>query len=118
MFEALAQGAGELSLGYDANGALLCGVMALEGERVAHYSLRRVRARRLRSPARPLAAVQRDPPRKRARGRAWFDVGKIPPPDEPDAKVRSIGRFKRGFSDRIEAAMVWTLPLAAAKEPE
>lgn len=117
MFDALASGAGELALGYDSGGTLLCGVMALEGERIAHYASGVYERDAFDRPLGhwPLFnAILR----AKERGRALFDVGRIPPPDEPDAKVRGIGRFKRGFSDRIEAAMVWTLPLAAAEEPE
>lgn len=117
MFEALAAGAGELALGYGADGGILCGVMTLEGTRIAQYASGVYERDAF---DRPLGhwPLFNSILRAKERGRAWFDVGKIPSPDEPDGKVRSIGRFKRGFSDRIDASMVWTLPLAAEKESE
>lgn len=117
MFEAIAGGYGELALGYAADGALLCGVMTLDGERVAQYASGVYDRGAFDRPLGhwPLFdAILR----AKARGRARFDLGQLPAADEPDAKARNIGRFKRGFTERIEIELAWTLALAPEREPE
>jgi hypothetical protein len=117
MFETIAGGHGELSLSYATEGALLCGVMTLEGERIAQYASGVYDRDAFDRPLGhwPLFdAILR----AKARGRSRFDLGQLPAADEPDAKVRNIGRFKRGFTDRIELELTWTLTLAPERGPE
>ncbi len=113
MFEAIADGHGELSLGYDSCDDLMSATLVIDGGRVAQYSSGVYDRERFDKPIGhwPLYdAIFR----AKARGRSLFELGDIPAAGTASAKEVSIGMFKRGFADRLDIRLAWEMPLLKA----
>ncbi len=113
MFEAIADGNGELSLGRDSSGDLLSATLVIDGGEVAQYSSGVYERERFDKPIGhwPLYdAILR----AKARGRSVFELGDIPAAGTASDKEVSIGTFKRGFASRLDFQLAWDMPLAKA----
>lgn len=113
MFEAIADGHGELSLGYDSSGDLMSATLVIDGGEVAQYSSGVYERERFDKPIGhwPLYdAILR----AKARGRSLFELGDIPAAGTASDKEVSIGAFKRGFAGRLDYRLAWDMPLAKA----
>ena len=107
MFEFVAGGCGELALA-SLEGELVSGMLVFDGATVAHYGSAAYVRERFEHPLAhwPLFnAILR----AKARGLSWFDVGHIPHASDVSEKEASIGFFKLGFTNRMEARTVWAL---------
>lgn len=116
MFEWLKAGGGELSLGYDPGGRLLSATLVIDGRYQAEYSSAVYDREQFDKPIAhwPLFdAILR----ARQRGKARFLLGEIPAAASVSSKEFDIGLFKRGFTDRIEVAVAWSLPVSHARSP-
>jgi len=113
MFEAIAGGHGELSLGHDSSGDLISATLVIDGGEVAQYSSGVYEREQFDKPLGhwPLYdAILR----AKARGRSLFDLGDIPAAGTATHKEVSIGAFKRGFAGRLDFRLAWHMPLAEA----
>jgi hypothetical protein len=109
MFEWIAEGGGELSLGYDSAGALVSGTLIVDGIRSAYY------ASGVYDRTKPHLPLGHWPLldailRAKHRGRSHFNLGDVPTSVEAAKKERDIAFFKRGFSTSLRTALVWMMP--------
>ena len=110
MFETVAHGCGELSLGHAADGNLISATLVIDGKTVSKYSSAVYDRDRFDKPIGHwpvFDAVLR----AKARGRSCFHLGEIPTMGIASDKEVSIGKFKRGFTRRLDYRLVWDLPL-------
>ena len=108
MFETIADGSGELSLGHDDAGSLLSATLTIDGGSVAQYSSGVYDRDRFDKPIGHwpvLDAILR----AKARGMSLFDLGEIPVMETASEKEVSIGRFKRGFAGRLDFQLAWEM---------
>ena len=110
MFETVASGSGELSLGHDADGNLISATLVIDGESVSQYSSAVYDRERFDKPIGHWP-VFNAVLRAKARGRSSFLLGEIPTMGTASDKEVSIGKFKRGFTGRLDYRLVWDLPL-------
>lgn len=107
MFDWIATGAGELVLGYLADGAMVAGTMIVDGVETAYYASGVYDRERFDKPLAhwPLYdAILRT----HARGPRWFDLGDIPVEGTVSPKEYNIGYFKRGFAQEIVESAIWS----------
>ena len=110
MFETIAGGSGELSLGHDDSGSLISATLVIDSDRVSQ----------------PASAVydraKFDKPighwpvfnailRAKKRGKSYYVFGNIPAAGTASDKELSIAMFKRGFVDSLDFKLIWELPL-------
>jgi hypothetical protein len=109
LFEPVARGAGEISMGYLDDGELVAGALVVDGGETAYYVLAVYDRERFDKPMGhgPLFDAML---RARARGRRYFDFGEVHPRGAAEPKEFNIGFFKKGFTSRLVAETVWTLP--------
>lgn len=109
LFEPVARGAGEISLGYLDDGELVAGALIVDEGETAYYALAVYDRERFDKPMGhgPLFDAML---RARARGRTRFDFGEVHPRSTVEPKEFNIGFFKKGFTSRLVAETVWTLP--------
>ena len=110
MFETVASGSGELSLGHDADGNLISATLVIDGKLVSQYSSAVYDRERFDKPIGHWP-VFNAVLRAKARGRSSFLLGEIPTMGTASDKEVSIGKFKRGFTSRLDYRLVWDLPL-------
>jgi hypothetical protein len=109
MYDFVAGGRGELTLA-SLDGDVVAGLLVFDGTATAHYASAAYVRERFEHPLAhwPLFdAILR----AKARGLEWFDIGELRHRDDVTDKEASIGFFKRGFTNRIEARTVWDLPM-------
>ena len=110
MFETISGGSGELSLGRDASDGLISATLVIDGGGVAQYSSGVYDREQFDKPIGhwPLFdAILR----AKARGMSLFELGDIPAAGTASDKELSIGRFKRGFAERLDFRLAWEAPL-------
>ena len=110
MFETIAGGGGELSLGRDASGGLISATLVIDGGGVSQYSSGVYDRKHFDKPIGhwPLYdAILR----ARSRGMSLFELGEIPAAGTASDKEVSIGHFKRGFAGRLDFQLAWETPL-------
>lgn len=107
MFDWIAHGGGELTLGRLASGELVAGTLIVDGARVASYASGVYDRERFDKPMAHwplLRAIHRSA----ERGKCTFDLGDIPQAGTVSPKEYAIGYFKRGFAGDIHTSIVWT----------
>jgi hypothetical protein len=110
MFAAIAAGRGDLLFGH-LDGLLVSGTLILDGGETAYYASGVYHRAHFDKPL-GHASLFRATRRARTRGRAYFDLGELPLAEAPD-KEKSIGFFKRGFTNRTVESLILTLPSCA-----
>jgi hypothetical protein len=110
LFDHIAAGGGEVSLGYTEDGALVSGTMVVDDAAVALYFLAVYDREHFDKPMGhwPLFDSML---RAKARGRRFFDLGEFFARGTTDPKEYNIGFFKKGFTARHVTETVWTVPL-------
>jgi len=110
LFAPVADGHGEISLGYLEDGELVAGTLIVDEGPTAMYCLAVYDRERFDKPMGhwPLFDAML---RAKARGRERFDFGDVPPRGTVGDKEYNIGFFKKGFTPRLVAETVWTVPL-------
>jgi hypothetical protein len=111
MFEWIAHGCGELTLGYLKSGELVAGTVVIDGTDVALYASGAYDRARFASPIShgPLwLAIKRSA----QRGKRLFDLGELPI-SQADEKEADIAFFKRGFTDTFPTWVSWSWAVAA-----
>jgi hypothetical protein len=109
MYDFIAEGKGELVLGFLDGDQLVSGVLAVDSADVSMYASG-VYDRDLFD--KPLAhwplfhAILRS----RDRGMKFFDLGDLPTYDSVSSKEFNIGFFKRGFATCVDKYLHWTVP--------
>jgi len=111
LFRRIGEGAGELTMGYLDSGKLVSSSMVVDGDHTALYFSAVYDRRRFDKPMGhwPLFNAML---RAKARGRRYFDLGEFFARGTVGAKEFNIGFFKRGFTSRHVAEIVWRVPLA------
>lgn len=109
MFDTIAEGGGELTLGHLADGTLVSATLVVDGTDAAYYASGVYDRERFDKPMAhwPLWSALS---RARARGLSVFDLGEVPLPGTASDKEIAIGYFKRGFATAVETRLVWTSP--------
>lgn len=110
MFDAIANGGGELSLGRDDGGNLVSATLVIDGETVSQYASAVYDRDRFDKPIGHWPVFDAIL-RAKSRGQRFFDLGEVPATGTASDKEVSIGVFKRGFTDRLDCRLVWNLPL-------
>jgi len=110
MFERIASGAGELSLGSLADGDVVSGTMVVDGTSVAYYASGVYDRDRFDLPLAhwPFWLAMS---RSAERGLRMFDIGDVPLEGAATKKEVDIGYFKRGFATTIATGIIWKLDL-------
>jgi hypothetical protein len=113
LFAPVANGTGEISMGYLDDGELVAGALVIDEGETAYYALAVYDRERFDKPMGhgPLFDAML---RARARGRTRFDFGEVHPRGTVEPKEFNIGFFKKGFTSRLVAETVWTLPYGDA----
>lgn len=109
LFAPIAAGHGEISMGYLEDGELVAGTLVVDEDETAYYALAVYDRERFDKPmghAPLFDAVLR----AKARGRRWFDFGEVHPRGTVEPKEFNIGFFKKGFTSRLVAETVWSVP--------
>ena len=109
MFETIAGGGGELSLGRDASDGLISATLVIDGGDVSQYSSGVYDRKHFDKPIGhwPLYdAILR----ARSRGMSLFELGEVPAAGTASDKEVSIGHFKRGFAGRLDFQLAWETP--------
>jgi hypothetical protein len=98
---------GEVTVG-EWNGAMVAGMVVLDGRSVACYTLGAYERSLFDKPLAhgPLFLAMLN---ARARGLRWFDLGHIPAEGAASPKEVNIGYFKRGFTSRFVTTREWRL---------
>ena len=110
MFETIAGGGGELSLGHDDSGSFVSGTLVIDGDKVPQYASAVYDRARFEKPLGHWPVFDAIL-RAKKRGMSYFDLGEIPAAGTASDKELSIAMFKRGFVDSLEFRLVWELPL-------
>ena len=110
MYETIAGGSGELSLGHDNAGSLVSATLAIDGDRVSQYSSAVYDRARFDKPLGHWPVFDAIL-RARKRGMSYFDLGDIPAAGTGSDKALSVAKFKRGFVDSLDFQLLWDLPL-------
>ncbi|MCU0983579.1 MAG: GNAT family N-acetyltransferase [Acetobacteraceae bacterium] len=107
MFDAIAGGGGELTLGHLDDGTLVSATLVVDGEACAYYASGVYDRERF---DKPLAhwPLWNAIARAEERGMEAFDLGEVPLPGTASDKEVAIGYFKRGFAMSLHATLVWT----------
>lgn len=106
MYEWIAGGRGELSLGYLDTGDLVAGTMIVDGETTAAYASGVYDRERFDLPV-AHGVVHDAILRSRGRGLRWFELGDVPERGTVSDKEYSIGFFKSGFATEIRPWTTW-----------
>ncbi len=116
MFDHIAEGGGELCMGYAEDGELVAGTMVMEEPDTTLYFSAVYDRERFDKPIGhwPLFDAMI---RAKGRGRRHFDLGEVFPRGTVSAKEFNIGFFKKGFTSRQVAETVWTVPFAEGGQP-
>ena len=109
MYETIASGSGELSLGHDNAGSLVSATLAIDGDRVSQYSSAVYDRARFDKPLGHWPVFDAIL-RARKRGMSYFDLGDIPAAGTGSDKALSVAKFKRGFVDSLDYQLSWLLP--------
>ena len=109
LFEHIAAGAGEATMGYLDSGELVAGSMVMDGDHTALYFSAVYDRDRFDKPMAhwPLFDAM---VRAKARGRRYFDLGEFFAQGTADEKEYNIGFFKKGFTSRHVTEVVWRIP--------
>ena len=109
LFEHIAAGAGEATMGYLDGGELVAGSMVVDGDHTALYFSAVYDRDRFDKPMAhwPLFDAM---VRAKARGRRYFDLGEFFAQGTADEKEYNIGFFKKGFTSRHVTEVVWRIP--------
>jgi hypothetical protein len=112
MFDWIASGGGELTLGYLKSGELVAGTLVIDGTDVASYASGAYDRNRFDTPIShwPLWLAIR---RSAERGRSVFDLGELPIA-ATDNKEADIAFFKRGFTNMFPTWVSWDWALESA----
>ena len=110
LFDHIAQGGGEICMGYTEDGTLVSGAMVIDEADVALYFLAVYDRERFDKPMGhwPLFDSML---RAKTRGRRYFDLGEFVARGAAGSKEYNIGFFKKGFTARHVTETVWTVPL-------
>lgn len=110
MFSTIANGHGEISLGYLESGELVAGTLIIDEGPTALYCLAVYDRERFEKPMGhwPLFDAML---RAKNRGMHRFDFGEVHPHGTVSDKEYNIGFFKKGFTSRLIAETIWTVPL-------
>ena len=110
LFDHIAQGGGEMCMGYTEDGTLVSGAMVIDEADVALYFLAVYDRERFDKPMGhwPLFDSML---RAKTRGRRYFDLGEFVARGAAGSKEYNIGFFKKGFTARHVTETVWTVPL-------
>ena len=109
LFEHIAAGAGEATMGYLDGGELVAGSMVVDGDHTALYFSAVYDRDRFDKPMGhwPLFDAM---VRAKARGRRYFDLGEFFAQGTAGEKEYNIGFFKKGFTSRHVTEVVWRIP--------
>jgi hypothetical protein len=109
MFDTLAGGGGELTLGHLDDGTLVSATLVVDGSACAYYASGVYNRERF---DKPLAhwPLWNAIARAEARGMEVFELGEVPLPGTASEKEIAIGYFKRGFAMALHGTLVWTRP--------
>jgi len=115
MFESIASGIGELSLGFLSDGSLVSGTMIFDGASTAYYMSGVYDRDRFDLPLAhwPIWLAMT---RSAERGMRIFDVGDVPLEGAASKKECAIGYFKRGFATAICSNLAWAQNARASDE--
>ena len=105
-FETIAEGGGELALGYLLEGRLVSGTLTIDGTERSLYSTGVYDREYFDQPLGHWPVYQAVV-RSKTRGMRWYDLGELPAYGGASDKEWQIGQFKKGFSDRIESLVTW-----------
>ena len=109
LFEHIAAGAGEATMGYLDGGELVASSMVVDGDLTALYFSAVYDRDRFDKPMAhwPLFDAM---VRAKARGRRYFDLGEFFARGTAGEKEYNIGFFKKGFTSRHVTEVVWRIP--------
>lgn len=110
MFETIAGGSGELSLGRDDTGTLVSGTLVIDSDKISQYSSAVYERSKFDRPIGHWPVFDAIL-RAKSRGKAYFDLGDVPSTGTTSDKELSIGTFKRGFVDSLDYQLSWDVPL-------
>ena len=110
MFETVASGSGELSLGHDNTGSLVSATLVIDSDRVSQYASAVYDRAKFDKPIGHWPVFDAIL-RAKKRGKYQFDLGDIPAAGTASDKELSIAIFKRGFVDSLDFTLLWELPL-------
>ncbi|MCY4259443.1 MAG: hypothetical protein OXC91_04175 [Rhodobacteraceae bacterium] len=110
MYETIASGSGELSLGHDDTGTLVSGTLVIDNDKTSQYSSAVFERSKFDKPMGHWPVFDAIL-RAKSRGKTHFDLGDVPSNGTASDKELSIGMFKRGFVDSLDFRLVWELPL-------
>lgn len=111
IWEEIARGRAELSLGRLDDGSLVAGTLTAFAGTTAYYASGVYDRERFEKPLGHWPVFDAMV-RAGARGMARYDLGEIVPRGEGSDKEVQIGFFKKGFTDRIALWLEWRVPLA------
>ena len=110
MFETVASGSGELSLGHDNMGNLVSATLVIDSDKVSQYASAVYDRAKFDKPIGHWPVFDAIL-RAKKRGKTQFDLGDIPAAGTASDKELSIAMFKRGFVDSLDFQLLWDLPL-------
>ena len=110
MFETVASGSGELSLGYNDTGSLVSATLVIDSDRVSQYASAVYDRAKFDKPIGHWPVFDAIL-RAKKRGKTYFDLGDIPAAGTASDKELSIAMFKRGFASSLDFQLLWELPL-------
>ena len=111
MFETVASGSGELSLGHDNTGNLISATLVIDGNGVSQYASAVYDRTRFDRPIGHWPVFDAIL-RAKKRGMSCFDLGDIPAAGTASDKELSVAKFKRGFVNSLDYQLSWLLPLS------
>ena len=110
MFETIASGSGELSLGHDNSGSLVGAALVIDSDKVSQYASAVYDRTKFDKPIGHWPVFDAIL-RAKERGKSLFDLGDIPAAGTASNKELSIAIFKRGFVNSLDYQLRWELPL-------
>ncbi|MBM3950600.1 MAG: GNAT family N-acetyltransferase [Rhodospirillales bacterium] len=116
IWEEIARGRAELSLGHLDDGNLVAGTLTAFAGTTVYYASGVYDRERFEKPLGHWPVFDAMA-RAGARGMTRFDLGEIVPRGEGSDKETQIGFFKKGFTDRIALWIEWRVPLAPPAAP-
>lgn len=106
MFDWIAKGGGELSLGRLENGDLVSGTMVVDGKSISFYASGVYDRDRFEKPMGHWP-VYDSIVRSMGRGMKLYDLGDVPAQNNSTTKQYNIGQFKSGFATHVLSQIMW-----------